>query len=166
MRFGTDIGGVLIERKDDRGDTSFAIQHLQTPDVPGAIDAVREIALRIGGENVFLVSKCKPQTEQRTLEWLAAHRFHEVTGVPRESVHFCRERVDKAPICRDLGVTHFVDDRLEVLGYLTSVPNRYLFRPETAEVRRFEALLRFVRLRTDSWADIVRDVLTSRAEAL
>jgi hypothetical protein len=43
-------------------------------------------------------------------------------------VHFCRTRPEKGPIAADLGLTHFVDDNPEVLGFLTTVAHRYLFR--------------------------------------
>ena len=36
-------------------------------------------------------------------------------------------RGDKAPLCAELGVTHFVDDRLDVLATLTTVEYRFLF---------------------------------------
>ncbi len=42
-------------------------------------------------------------------------------------MHFVRERRDKAPVCERLGITHFVDDHLDVLAYLTSVQHRHLF---------------------------------------
>ncbi|MEV7330303.1 hypothetical protein [Micromonospora sp. NPDC093244] len=69
------------------------------------------------------------------------------------SVHFCRTRPDKAPIARRLGLTHVVDDKLEVLGYLDSVPHRYLFRPRPAEVAANAALLPRVH-RVESWPEL------------
>lgn len=134
---GVDIGGVLIERGDDNDDTSFfGDNYLRTPAVPGGFEALRRLnAARFAGR-VHLVSKCREKTEAKTREWLARHRFHTVTGIPEDRVHFCRERRDKAPICARLQITHFVDDRLEVLGYLHSVPELYLFRADPQEVRR------------------------------
>lgn len=38
-----------------------------------------------------------------------------------------RERAEKAGICRELGVTHFVDDTESVLNQLPDVKGRYLF---------------------------------------
>ncbi len=83
-----------------------------------------------------MVSRCGPETERRTLLWMEHSSFHDLTGIPRERVHFVRERRDKAPVCEELGVTHFVDDRLEVLGYLaeSGVGNLYLFRGRDAEI--------------------------------
>jgi hypothetical protein len=72
-------------------------------------------------------------------------------------MHFCRARADKAPICKSLGVTHFVDDRLEVLGYLSSVPVRYLFQPDAKEMARHAAHLAHVRV-MESWREIIADL--------
>ena len=49
----------------------------------------------------------------------------------QKHVHFCNERSEKEAICRELGVTHFIDDHLEVLLYLKSVPYRFLFAPDS-----------------------------------
>lgn len=55
-----------------------------------------------------------------------------MAGAPR--FHRCRIRTlhcapcpEKHPICQQLGVTHFIDDRLDVLWHLTTVDQRYLF---------------------------------------
>ncbi|WP_405434135.1 hypothetical protein [Micromonospora sp. NBC_00617] len=151
-RLGVDIGGVLIEPADDDADTSFFGAHyLRTPMVDGAFDALA--ALGPAFDEVHLVSKCGESTERRTREWLAHHDFTARTGIPVERVHFCRTRPAKAPIARQLELTHFVDDRLEVLGYLDSVPHRYLFRPRRAEVAAYAALLPRVRP-VQSWAEL------------
>ncbi|MDG4780503.1 hypothetical protein O7614_12705 [Micromonospora sp. WMMD961] len=151
-RLGVDIGGVIIEPADEDADTSFFGAHyLRTPVVDGAFDALA--ALGPDFDEVHLVSKCGEATERRTREWLAHHDFAERTGIPVERLHFCRTRPDKAPIAERLGLTHFVDDKLEVLGYLTSVPHRFLFRPRPAEVAARTALLPLVH-RVESWPEL------------
>jgi hypothetical protein len=41
----------------------------------------------------------------------------------------CAERHEKAPIVRELGITHFIDDRAEVMSYFADfVPNLYHFQ--------------------------------------
>ncbi|RQX16141.1 hypothetical protein DDE19_16885 [Micromonospora ureilytica] len=151
-RLGVDIGGVIIEPADDDADTSFFGAHyLRTPAVVGAFDALA--ALGPAFDEVHLVSKCGEATERRTREWLAHHDFPARTGIAVERVHFCRTRPDKAPIARRLGLTHFVDDKLEVLGYLDSVPYRFLFRPRRAEVAAHAALLPHVHP-VESWSEL------------
>ncbi|MEU8300116.1 hypothetical protein AB0C04_22915 [Micromonospora sp. NPDC048909] len=154
MRLGVDIGGVIIEPADDDADTSFFGEHyLRTPVVAGAFEALATLAAGPFDE-VHLVSKCGEDTERRTREWLVHHDFHTRTGIPVRRVHFCRTRPAKAPIARRLGLTHFVDDKLEVLGYLDSVPHRYLFRPRAAEVARHDVHLPLVH-RVESWPELV-----------
>ncbi|MEH1166070.1 hypothetical protein V6V47_11865 [Micromonospora sp. CPCC 205539] len=152
-RLGVDVGGVLIEPADDDADTSFFGAHyLRTPMVAGAFDALGELGSAF--DEVHLVSKCGEATERRTREWLAHHDLEGRTGIPVERLHFCRTRPAKAPIARRLGLTHFVDDKLEVLGYLASVPHRYLFRPRPAQVAAYAALLPSVH-RVESWPELV-----------
>ena len=62
----------------------------------------------------------------------AHHAFYDRTGVARGNVRFCRRREEKGGIARELGLTHFVDDHLEVLRYLDDVPHRYVLGPAPA----------------------------------
>jgi hypothetical protein len=46
-------------------------------------------------------------------------------------VRFCLKRPEKAVHCRELQITHFIDDRTDVLeAMLGVVPNLYLFGPQ------------------------------------
>jgi hypothetical protein len=156
---GVDIGGVIIDRVNDGTDTSFfSDNYLETSAVPTVFDAIRLLVEKRFGENMFLVSKCGARTEERTRNWLEHRNFFTFTGMKREHLRFCRERHEKAPICTELGITHFVDDRLEVLSYLTSVRTRYLFRPNPKEVKRFASVLGEVK-QVNNWQEILRDEL-------
>jgi hypothetical protein len=129
---GVDVGGVLIDRIGaDGSDTSFFSDRcLETPAVEGAFETLERLAKERFGARICIVSKCGPRTEQKTRLWLAQHGLLKRLGLRETALHFCRERPDKGPICARLGVTHFVDDRLDVLGYLTTVPHRFLFGPQ------------------------------------
>jgi hypothetical protein len=152
---GVDVGGVIIQPADDDADTSFfGENYLRTPPMPGVFDGLAALVAGRFGPAVHLVSKCGEQTEARTREWLAHHDFHRRTGIPPENVHFCRTRAAKAPIAAELRLTYFVDDRLEVLSYLTTVPHRFLFRPRSAEVAAHAHHLADVR-RVESWPELV-----------
>jgi len=59
-----------------------------------------------------------------------------------------------------LGITHYVDDRLEALGYLIGkVPNLYLFHPNSEEVERFKRFLPEVH-RVESWKELTEQLAT------
>ena len=84
---------------------------------------------------VWLVSKAGPKIQQMTLLWLAEHRFRTLTGVPIQNVRFCRERAEKRDHAVRLGLTHFIDDRSDVLRHLVGVvPKLYLFGHQKGDV--------------------------------
>jgi hypothetical protein len=132
-RLGIDIGRVIIGAADEHGeaDTSFLSgtdeAALATPPVLDAFETIRLLTAHLE-RRVWLVSKCGPRIEALTRRWLAHHRFHETTGVPADNLRFCRERREKRDHALALGLTHFIDDRADVLHHLEgAVPSLYLF---------------------------------------
>jgi hypothetical protein len=156
---GVDIGGVITDRVNDHTDTSFfGEDFLRTTAVPGAFAALATLVDEVFGDAVFVVSKCGPRVQQKSLAWLAHHRFYERTGVRADHVRFCRRRADKAAIAAELDLTHFVDDRLDVLEPMVgAVGHLYLFQPAERDRRRSErgGEIRVV----DSWPEVVSNVL-------
>lgn len=135
-RLGIDIGRVIITPDDaDHADTSFLQgseqDALDTPPNEGAFDAIAELTRAFEGR-VWLVSKCGPKIANRSRAWLAHHDFWSKTGIPDENLRFCRERREKAVHCADLRITHFIDDRRDVLRHLEGIVRwRFLFGPQT-----------------------------------
>ncbi len=135
-KLGIDIGRVIIDGSSHPtgDDTAFfkgGIDNaLRTPAMPGALEAITRLVEQFDGR-VWLVSKCGERVQLRTREWLAHHQFFEQTGIDPEHLRFCRERREKAIHCRELEITHFIDDRSDVLVALEGiVPHRYLFGPQ------------------------------------
>ena len=131
---GVDIGRVLIH--GDGPDTSFIggtdADALRTPAMAGSFEALARLCELFAGR-VWLVSKCGPRIQARSRQWLDRHRFFQSTGIRYGQVRFCRERKEKAPICAELGVSLFVDDRLDVLAAMTGiVPHRFHFGASSA----------------------------------
>ncbi|WP_117214339.1 hypothetical protein [Allorhizocola rhizosphaerae] len=126
---GVDVGGVIVALAEEGAeDTSFfGSRPLETPAITGVMEALAALTEQPFAGRVHLVSKAGPKVAGNTRAWLAHHRFFERTGIAESHVHFVRERRDKAPVCERLGITHFVDDRLDVLAHLESVEHRYLF---------------------------------------
>lgn len=152
---GVDVGGVIIDKQNDHTDTSFfGPSYLDTSAVPGVFQA-----LRLAHESGFLihvVSKCGARTQERTLNWLQHHQFYQKTGVEPKNVHFCRTRPEKGPICQRLGVTHFVDDRLDVLDHLHSVKQLFLFQPNRQDAARWRQSAQRSRL-VQGWNEILEE---------
>ncbi|WP_211300418.1 hypothetical protein [Nocardia fluminea] len=81
------------------------------------------------------ISRCGPRIERRTRQWLDHHDFAARTGIPREHLRFCRTRAGKAPHCAELGITHMIDDRLDVHMLLRAqVPRLYLFGAQAGPI--------------------------------
>lgn len=136
-RLGIDIGRVLMcpAEADGRPDTSFLHlpddEAVSIPPAPCMIEVVAELVQRFGGR-VWLVSKAGPRIERLTRMWLDHQRVFPLTGLAAGNVRFCRRREDKRIHARELGLTHFIDDRVDVLTHLHGlVPHLYLFGVQT-----------------------------------
>jgi hypothetical protein len=122
-RLGIDIGRVLITptRDDGSADTSFLAEDdataLATPPAAGMFDVVPDLVRRFDGR-VWLVSKAGERIEALTRLWLAHHRFFDRTGIDPANVRFCRQREEKRDHAQTLALTHFIDDRIDVLAQL------------------------------------------------
>jgi len=135
MNLGIDVGRVLISPGDEsKPDTSFIggshDDAMRTPPYDGMFEVLPGIVRRFGGR-VWIVSKCGARVQQRTRDWFAHHHFFERTGIQPGNVRFCLARPQKAAHCAELGITHFVDDRVDVLEAMRGVVGRrFLFGPQ------------------------------------
>jgi hypothetical protein len=157
VKIGIDIGGVIIDRaRNDNTDTSlFGPNYLNALAVPNALKAIAEINEYLFPNETYIISKCGANIERKSREWLKAQGFYGTTGMSEDKVYFCRARADKTPIAQKLGLTHFIDDRLEVLGYMKNVvPNRILFNPSLSEMEAAGPRAGAV-MPVFSWADVL-----------
>jgi len=156
LKLGIDIGGVIIDRANDNTDTSFfSDNYLQTTEVHRATDSIAELVDMFWPENVFIVSKARLKTQVRSREWLTHQNFYAKTGVLPENVYFCLERADKAPIAEILGLTHFIDDKLDVLRHLQTVKYLYGFQVRPYELEKFQRDLLVHVQYAETWAETV-----------
>ncbi|HEX6454015.1 MAG TPA: hypothetical protein VF060_31700 [Trebonia sp.] len=139
-RLGIDIGNVIINgpAHPGGGDTAFfqgdEATMIATPEMDGAAAAIGRLTALLDGR-VWLVSKCGPRVQARTLSWLEGHDFYQRTGLPRDHVRFCRTRPEKRPHCEELGLAHFVDDHPEVHEAIRgAVSHQYFFGPQAKPV--------------------------------
>lgn len=160
-RIGIDIGRVIIGPViGGKADTSFLGSSLEkamdTPPSPGAIEGVARLVTLFKG-NAWLVSKCGPNVQRKTKAWLKHWDFYEQTSMPPAHVRFCLERPQKAIHCKQLKLTHFIDDRLDVLIHLRElVPNLYLF----GEQPKLDGIPDWVSQVLD-WDETVEEIETS-----
>ena len=145
-RIGIDIGKVIMEPiVGGKADTAFLSgsieKAMETPPSPGAFEGVKTLVAAFGGR-AWLISKAGPNVQRKTKQWLRHWDFYSLTGLPPEHLRFCLERPQKAEHCRQLKITHFIDDRLDVLSAMREdVPYLYLFgeQPRLAEMPAWAA---------------------------
>jgi hypothetical protein len=140
---GIDIGRVLMcpAKDDGRPDTSFLslpdAEALEQPAAPSVFQVVPALVRAFEGR-VWLVSKAGPRIEALTRRWLSHQRFFERVGMTPDNVRFCRRREDKRAHAQTLKLTHFIDDRADVLGHLVGVvPQLFLFGVQTGNIPAF-----------------------------
>jgi hypothetical protein len=86
--------------------------------------------MTIGFVNMCLRTGC-----WRTRRWLDGRNFFGVTGMKHDHLRFCRGRHEKAEHALALSLTHFIDDRIDVLQHLEGiVPNRFPIRSAASTV--------------------------------
>ncbi|CAM3605118.1 hypothetical protein KIPE111705_16530 [Kibdelosporangium persicum] len=139
LRLGVDFGRVINDGASHPGgdDTVFLTggfdEAMRTPAMPGAFETLARLTEAFDGK-VWIVSKAGERIQQRTMEWLDHNGFWSATGVSRANTRFCRKRPEKAVHCKRLGITHFIDDRQDVLRHLRdTVEHLYLFGPQKAD---------------------------------
>jgi hypothetical protein len=119
IRIGIDIGNVIIGGATELPDTSFFSDNfLATPPIPESFESIQLLAEEF---DVWLISKCGQKIQDRSLAWLEAYKFFEVTGVHPEQVIFCRQRKEKAPIAESLGLRVFIDDRVDIISSMEEI---------------------------------------------
>ena len=139
-RLGVDFGRVVHGAAAASGPEDTVFLHgeldeaLSSPPTEGAFEVLPGLVELFGGR-VWVISKCGERIQRRTLQWMEHHDFHARTGIPPGNVRFCRKRADKASHCAKLGITHMIDDRIDVHRALRGlVPYLYLFGHRTGPV--------------------------------
>ncbi len=153
IRLGIDFGRVIVQPTEEGADTSFLHSSIEdameTPPYPLVMEVVSRLVEYFSGK-VWIVSKAGPRTEKKSRLWLNHHKFWSHTGVLQQNLIFCRKRHEKAKHAKQQQLTHFIDDRLDVLRHLRDiVPELYLFG-EQKEKFQYPLWVN----RTDDWRQL------------
>lgn len=128
-RVGIDFGGVIVRNltRVAGEDTGLCGDQSRSIANNGVYEAIREIVSICRG-SVWIVSKAGTRMQERTRVWLDEQGFFKRTDLNPEHVRFCLQRQEKERICRELKISHFIDDRIHVMQILRhTVPHLYLY---------------------------------------
>ncbi|MFY9457862.1 MAG: hypothetical protein WAP23_02950 [Candidatus Spechtbacterales bacterium] len=145
----TNIGSDDFYQNDPRG----------VPPMAGAFKVLPRLSRKRFGENIWVISAAGPRKQKKTRDWFECHDGYARMLIPPEHVLFSPDRAGKAEVCKKIGVTHFIDDRLEILLNLDQQVIKYLFRPSDLDRerqrRQFPDSIHVV----DSWQEVGRVLL-------
>lgn len=127
---GIDVGGVIVNKAGDFGDTSFfSDRYLETPPTEQVFEVLERVVPMF--DDVLIISKCGRNIQRKTMEWMDHHDFYGKTGISRSKFNFCLKRPEKVGIAQFWGVTHYVDDRIDIIKSMKDVvPHLFLFAPD------------------------------------
>ena len=118
-------------------DCEGVIFHFHGKSVPGSLENLRKIVRSNRFDKIYIVSRARMLTRFYFLARLWYLNFWHYTGISRHDIYFCRRDEKKADICKQLKISHFIDDRFEVLRHLTTVEKKYALDPTPRSIRRF-----------------------------
>lgn len=159
---GVDLGNVIIDHMGFGTTPEFfrSGDYNLIPAVPGAINALQVLNHNRFQDRVFVIYNATDVADQKILHWLKSHDFFSRTGISPGKVRRTEHGRNKSSVCKLCHVTHFIDDRLEVLVHLLgSVDYLFLLRPQSQEVAQHEDFLSQV-VSHESWDQLLQTLLT------
>lgn len=139
---GVDIGGVIYDLARDFRPNQVITEEdvLNTPPIKDSIESLAVLNKTTFKGSTYLVSRYGRDGPESIQKWLEKQNFYDRTGISRENLFQCAERHEKAPIVKKLGITHFVDDRAEVMSHFSDVvPNLYHFQSLLEDKEKWSA---------------------------
>src|SRR4051812_20244492 len=114
MKIGLDFGNV--------------IKQFGGPIMEGALEGFQNLK-NIFGKEIYIISRVNDDAGARKVISFLRENNLLATVIPLENINFTLLRCQKAAIAKQLGLTHFVDDRPECLSYMSSVKYCYAMNP-------------------------------------
>ncbi len=141
-RIGFDLGDTITDlSKIDKRELLRNPDYIGTiPFMPGAEEALREIARTKGSNSIFIISKVNHRAEMLTLQWLLAKKFYGRTGILQTNIHFVRTGKEKALAAHHFQLDAYFDNEpLNILIMNEYVPHTFLFKPRPDSLHLDEA---------------------------
>lgn len=133
-RWGVDIGNVIV--KNGSYTSKLTIDNVEF--IPESLQGLKFLIDKVSAPNVWIISKVSPEQQELSEIFLEKFEVYGKTGLLKDHVRFCLERLDKAPIIKELDLQGHIDDRGEVIqsvqGFLTCP---VWFNPETSDYNKW-----------------------------
>ncbi|MBB4320476.1 hypothetical protein GGE43_004071 [Agrobacterium tumefaciens] len=113
---GIDVGGVLLQTQAMKSWGNSSVGFLVAYE--GALNALQTLIIPQFEENWFVISKAEHEHRNQIKESLEHHGFLDSVGGELGNLIFTDTNAEKAEIARDLRLSHFIDDKWDVLRHM------------------------------------------------
>lgn len=164
IRFGIDLGNVIIDHAGF-GTTSQYVQfgdYAKIPPVKDSLESLKQLLRQDHIEMLAIIYNATEVADQKILDWFACWLPQEVSLSPKFT--FFRSSAGRYKLldCRRFGITHFVDDRVEVLnGLKGEVAHLFLLNANPEEKKQHTDRGDFFR-EVSGWAELTTLLLTTK----
>jgi hypothetical protein len=153
-RCGVDIGNVIV--KNGSYTSKLTIDNAEL--VPGSVQGVKFLVNKVGTSNVWIVSKASLEQQESSKIFLERFGLYSTAGLSHDHVRFCLERLDKAPIIKELDLQGHIDDRGEVIESIQNfVPCPVWFNVELSDYDKWNCRLKDSVPLFSSWEEFLAD---------
>jgi hypothetical protein len=157
VRIGVDFGNVIIDHKGFGTNTEYIEQgdFNRIPPVAGSVQALASL-LRQDVACIAVTYNATDVVDSKIIDWLRHWLPSELLNDERLIISRSLNGRDKRLNCQLHQLTHFIDDRVEVLnGLMGVVPNRILLNYTVSEFDQFFDSLKKPKI-ASSWEGAIR----------
>jgi hypothetical protein len=133
-KWGVDIGNVII--KNGSYVEPWKMENIQL--IPDCLIGVKFLIDKVGSDNVWIISKASLPQQNTSKQFLNELGFHKEAGLKYDHVLFCLERLEKAPIIKELNIQGHLDDRGEIIESIQkSITCPIWFNPDPEDYHKW-----------------------------
>jgi 5'(3')-deoxyribonucleotidase len=100
---------------------------------------------------LFIISRVNDEQRKRSIKFLTEYGIYDI--IPPQNVYYCFERRDKAFFADGLKLNLFIDDRPEVLSYMSDNIHKIVFNPHPPDLEKWENKLKNFSI-TNCWTGV------------
>lgn len=98
----------------------YTTSTLEAAPVSRALETIAKLP-----KETYIISARTKETVKFAKEWMTKNKLFDL--IPQERIIFCRNGPEKGPLCEQLKITHFLDDKFSFLKYLPIKTKKILF---------------------------------------
>lgn len=108
------------DKAEELKESLYTVSTPSATSVSGSFEAMAKLP-----KETYIISARTKESVKFAKEWMTKYKLFDL--IPPERIIFCRNGAAKGPLCEQLKVTHFLDDKFSFLKYLPLKTKKILF---------------------------------------